>query len=73
MAKAIGDLTSQAISQWKKVPVERVLVIERLSGISRHELRPDIYGPPQDADRVSTAGAACDLVAAPAFSAGEAA
>lgn len=29
----------------KRVPGERVLDVERLTGISRHELRPDIYGP----------------------------
>jgi DNA-binding transcriptional regulator YdaS (Cro superfamily) len=23
----------------------RVLAIERLTGVSRHQLRPDIYGP----------------------------
>ena len=34
-----------AISQWKNVPPEHVLVIERFSGISRHDLRPDLYGP----------------------------
>lgn len=27
----------------KKVPAEYVLPIERATGISRHELRPDIY------------------------------
>ena len=39
-----------ALSQWSRVPVEHVLDVERLTGISRHELRPDIYGPtPQEA------------------------
>lgn len=45
LAKVIGNLTPQAISQWKKVPAERVLEVERITGISRHELRPDIFGP----------------------------
>lgn len=44
LAKAIGGVTSQAVSQWKKIPAERVLDIERLTGISRHELRPDVFG-----------------------------
>lgn len=44
LAKAIGNLTPQAISQWKKVPAERVLDVERITGISRHDLRPDIFG-----------------------------
>lgn len=36
-------ITSQAISQWKRVPAERVLDVERVTGISRHDLRPDLY------------------------------
>ena len=45
LARALGDISSQAISQWKRVPAERVLDVERATGISRHDLRPDIYGP----------------------------
>jgi hypothetical protein len=37
-------LTSQAISQWRQVPAGRVLQVEELTGISRHELRPDVFG-----------------------------
>lgn len=36
----------QAVQQWQergRPPVERVLTIERALGISREELRPDIY------------------------------
>jgi len=36
----------QAIQQWLqrgRVPAERVLAIEAATGVSRHELRPDIY------------------------------
>jgi len=36
-------ISSQAVSQWKRVPAERVLDVERITGVSRHELRPDIY------------------------------
>lgn len=38
-------ITPQAISQWKRVPPDRVIVVEEITGISRHELRPDIFGP----------------------------
>jgi DNA-binding transcriptional regulator YdaS (Cro superfamily) len=41
-ARLIG-VTAQAISQWDEVPPLRVLVVERVSGVSRHELRPDLY------------------------------
>lgn len=34
-----------AISQWTRVPAERVLDVERITGVSRHDLRPDIHGP----------------------------
>lgn len=30
---------------WKKCPVHHVLQLEALTGISRHRLRPDIFGP----------------------------
>lgn len=36
-------ITPQALSQWDKVPPLRVLEVERLSGVPREELRPDIY------------------------------
>lgn len=44
LAKAIGGVTSQAVSQWRKVPAERVLDVERITGVSRHKLRPDVFG-----------------------------
>lgn len=46
LARQLG-ITAQAVSQWSRVPVERVLDVERVSGVPRHELRPDIYPPPQ--------------------------
>ena len=47
LSTAIGGVTPQAISQWVRVPVGRVLDVERITGIPRHELRPDIYPAPQ--------------------------
>lgn len=38
-----------ALYSWKRVPAERVVDIERVTGISRHELRPDIFGPAPEA------------------------
>lgn len=44
------NISPQAISQWREVPVHRVLEVERITGVSRYDLRPDIY-PPQDTPR----------------------
>lgn len=41
-ARLIG-VTAQAVSQWDEVPPLRVLTVESISGVSRHELRPDLY------------------------------
>ncbi|WP_354218737.1 YdaS family helix-turn-helix protein [Bradyrhizobium sp. JR7.2] len=38
-----GEITPQAVSQWKQVPAERVLDVEKATGVSRHRLRPDLY------------------------------
>lgn len=45
LAKALGNITPQAISQWKRVPPGRAIDVESATGISRHILRPDIFGP----------------------------
>lgn len=45
LAEALG-INPSAISQWDRVPVERVLRVEEITGVSRHALRPDIYPPP---------------------------
>jgi DNA-binding transcriptional regulator YdaS (Cro superfamily) len=42
LARLIG-ITPQALSQWKKVPAARVLEVERITGVRRSELRPDLY------------------------------
>jgi len=39
-------LSSAAVPQWRRVPPERVLDVERITGVPRHELRPDLYPPP---------------------------
>lgn len=42
------DVTHGAVSQWlrTRVPAERVLVVERVTGIDRSIIRPDLYPPP---------------------------
>jgi DNA-binding transcriptional regulator YdaS (Cro superfamily) len=63
-ARALGrllGLTHQSIKAWDKIPAERMLAIERMTGIPRSVLRPDLYKTPskitkkkKGADRVST-------------------
>lgn len=42
VAKALG-ITTQAISQWKKVPAERVIDVSQATGIPVEKLRPDLF------------------------------
>lgn len=48
LARLLG-VTPQAVNQWvngnRPVPSRHVLAIERATGVSRHELRPDVFGP----------------------------
>ena len=43
-AQAIG-VSEQRLQKWRrtKIPAELVLNIEARTGVSRHELRPDLY------------------------------
>lgn len=45
LAARLG-ISRQAIRDWEKVPPKHVLQMEAISGVSRYELRPDIYGQP---------------------------
>lgn len=42
LARAVG-VSQPAISSWKRVPADRVLTVERETGVPRRELRPDLY------------------------------
>jgi len=43
LAKKLG-LSKQAVYQWRACPPKQVLTVEKLTGVSRYDLRPDIYG-----------------------------
>lgn len=49
LAGALG-IRHTAIYSWNRVPAERVLKVEEITGISRHQLRPDIFGQPEAAE-----------------------
>lgn len=43
LAETLG-IAAPTVSQWRRIPAERVLIVEKLTGISRHAIRPDIFG-----------------------------
>ena len=42
LARQIG-ISQPSVSNWNRVPAERVLAVEALTGVSRSTLRPDLY------------------------------
>lgn len=52
LAEGLG-IKHQSFYSWDRVPAERVLEIERLSGIHRTKIRPDLYPA---VDRPTTEG-----------------
>lgn len=48
-AAALGISNPSVVINWRKrkqAPADRVIKIEELTGVSRHALRPDIFGAP---------------------------
>ena len=46
LATLLGMRSQGSISRWiatGRIPAERVLQVERVSGVPRYELRPDLY------------------------------
>lgn len=50
MARRLG-VSRQAVWQYQRCPKNRVLEIETLTGVSRYDLRPDLY----EVENVTTA------------------
>jgi DNA-binding transcriptional regulator YdaS (Cro superfamily) len=36
-------LNRQAVYQWERVPLERILQVEKVTGVARDILRPELY------------------------------
>ena len=51
LARRIG-ITQPSVSNWNRVPAERVIAVEAVTGIPRTELRPDLYSELAVADDV---------------------
>src|SRR3954468_16312440 len=47
LARQIG-ISQPSVSNWNRVPAERVLIVEAATGIDRKILRPDLYGEAAD-------------------------
>lgn len=83
LMKAIDELGSQAalsrllsvaqpsvwgwVHRMKRLPAERVLQVEAATGVSRHDLRPDIY--PIETPAAATGGAPAAAMQTPAVGA----
>lgn len=44
LARGLGKPLS-TVNRWRAVPAELVIKAERLTGIPRHKIRPDVYPP----------------------------
>ncbi len=42
LAEAL-NIAQASVSGWRRTPAARVLEVEKITGVSRHELRPDLY------------------------------
>lgn len=51
LARKIG-IAQPSVSNWSRVPAERVIAIEAATGVPRSTLRPDLYGAPAESDDV---------------------
>jgi DNA-binding transcriptional regulator YdaS (Cro superfamily) len=38
-------IKAPSVSQWTRIPAEKVLGVSEFTGIPPHELRPDLYPP----------------------------
>jgi TorA maturation chaperone TorD len=47
LARRLG-ISQPSVSNWIRVPAERVIAVEEATGISRTKLRPDLYGENQE-------------------------
>ena len=36
-------ITPQSMNKWTRIPRKRIIAIERLTGVSREELAPDLF------------------------------
>ena len=49
IARRMGK-TRATVTGWKQVPAEHVVLVEEVTGIPRHKLRPDLHLKPSAAE-----------------------
>jgi DNA-binding transcriptional regulator YdaS (Cro superfamily) len=49
VADGLG-ITRGAVAMWPRIPAERVRRVSEITGIPRHELRPDLWDAPARGD-----------------------
>src|SRR5258708_34055982 len=54
LAQKIG-ISQPSVSNWSRVPAERVVTVEAVTGVTRAVLRPDLYGDASAVDDVDAA------------------
>jgi len=54
LARKIG-IAQPSVSNWSRVPAERVIAVEAVTGVRRSLLRPDLYGAPVDPSIIAPA------------------
>lgn len=42
LARGLG-ISSAAVYAWREIPLDRIADVERISGVPREQLRPDIF------------------------------
>ena len=55
LARALG-ISQPSVSAWRRIPANRVLAIEALTGVRRDHLRPDLYAVSESAAHPSNVG-----------------
>src|SRR3954469_9022420 len=52
LARQIG-ISQPSVSNWTRIPAERVLLIEATTDVDRKGVRPDLYGQPQQSQQMT--------------------
>src|ERR1700739_4566426 len=57
LARRLG-IAQPSVSNWQRVPAERVAAVEEATGVDRTRLRPDLFTPPSAGEAIDEVDAA---------------